>query len=204
MPNPPQTPQTTLPEAEQIYANLLEQVRSGIAPEALQNTAIVGIHSGGVWVAQRLHHDLALPGRVGSLDISFYRDDFGRIGLHPQVKPSDIPFDVAGASILLVDDILFTGRTIRGAMNVLFDYGRPARIDLAVLIDRGGRELPVEARFVGACIELPPGQGFVLTREVDAAEGGEGSKRGSEMGEGTDPDGAVARFNLGIEQHSGI
>lgn len=176
-----------LPEAEQLYANLLAQVRAGIDPAALAQTALVGIHSGGVWVAERLHHDLGLTGRIGSLDISFYRDDFGKIGLHPQVKPSDIPFDVAGASILLVDDILFTGRTIRGAMNVLFDYGRPARIDLAVLIDRGGRELPVEARWVGARIKLPAGEGFVLTRELSGA-GGEG--------------GATARFALSVEQQS--
>jgi len=176
-----------LPEAEQLYADLLAQVRAGIDPSRLAATGIVGIHSGGVWVAERLHHDLGLTGRIGSLDISFYRDDFGRIGLHPQVKPSDIPFDVAGASILLVDDILFTGRTIRGAMNVLFDYGRPARIDLAVLIDRGGRELPVKARWVGARIELPTDENFMLTRELpDAGEEG----------------GASARFALSVEQQS--
>ena len=147
-----------------MYANLLAQVRAdlGGAPVA---PVLVGIHSGGVWVAERLHHDLGLPGRIGSLDISFYRDDFGRIGLHPQVKPSDIPFEIDGAHILLVDDILYTGRTIRGAMNVLFDYGRPARIDLAVLLDRGGRELPVAARWVGANLPLPAGSDYVLTRD---------------------------------------
>jgi pyrimidine operon attenuation protein/uracil phosphoribosyltransferase len=152
-------------DAEAIYAHLLEQIRAGLTPQALQQLVLIGIHSGGAWVAERLHRDLGLAGRIGALDISFYRDDFGRIGLHPQVKPSDIPVDVAGASILLVDDILYTGRTIRGAMNVLFDYGRPARIDLAVLIDRGGRELPVEARWAGARFNLPSDRSFVLTRE---------------------------------------
>ncbi len=163
------SPQTRLPEAEQLYATLLADIRASLSAEALAKTAMVGIHSGGVWVAERLHRDLGLPGRIGTLDISFYRDDFGKIGLHPQVKPSDIPFGVAGADILLVDDILYTGRTLRGAMNVLFDYGRPARIDLAVLIDRGLRELPIEARWLGARIDLARDQAFVLTRQGEAA-----------------------------------
>ena len=96
---------------------------------------LVGIHTGGVWLAQRLAQDLQLK-PPGALDISFYRDDFSRIGLHPQLRPSAIPFELEGASILLIDDVLFTGRTLRAAMNALFDYGRPARIDLAVLVDR--------------------------------------------------------------------
>ena len=89
---------------------------------------------------------------LGTLDISFYRDDFGQIGLHAQVKPSDIPFEVEGAHIVLVDDVLYTGRTIRAAMNELFDYGRPATIQLATLIDRGGRELPIAPQYVGAVL----------------------------------------------------
>lgn len=171
------------PDAEQLYADLLADIRASLAPSAQQSLVLVGIHSGGVWVAERLHHDLGLPGRIGTLDISFYRDDFGRIGLHPQVKPSDIPFDVAGAAILLVDDILYTGRTIRGAMNVLFDYGRPQRIDLAVLIDRGGRELPIEPRWLGARLELPADHNYVLTRDLAGAHAGS------------------ARFALTIEPH---
>ena len=171
MPKPPpsEAAATALPEAEQLYASLLAKVRAGIAAGPGARREIVGIHSGGVWVAERLHHDLGLPGRIGTLDISFYRDDFGKIGLHPQVKPSDIPFEIDGASLLLVDDILYTGRTIRGALNVLFDYGRPARVDLAVLIDRGGRELPVEPRWAGASLPLPAGREYVLTRSGSAA-----------------------------------
>jgi len=155
-----------LPDAEVLYAQLLRQMQDSLDPRMLESAAMVGIHSGGVWLAERLHRDLGLSGRIGALDISFYRDDFERIGLPPQVRPTDIPFEVAGTPILLIDDILYTGRTLRGAMNTLFDYGRPARIDLAVLIDRGGRELPVEARWVGTVLPLPASQRFVLDREA--------------------------------------
>lgn len=150
-------------DAETIYRNLLAQVRERVAG---RDVRLVGVHTGGVWVAQRLQQDLALPQPVGVLDISFYRDDFGRQGLNPSVKPSRIEFDVAGQSILLVDDVLFTGRTVRAAMNELFDYGRPARIDLAVLIDRGGRELPIEAGMVGATVQVPRDVNIVLTRDA--------------------------------------
>lgn len=149
-----------LPDAEQAYGALCAQLRA----ERLGASRIVGIHSGGVWIARRLQRDLGFSGAIGELDISFYRDDFDKIGLHAQVKPSSIDFEVDGAQILLVDDVLYTGRTIRGAMNVLFDYGRPARIDLAVLIERKGRELPIAARWVGAHMELDPREGLVLSR----------------------------------------
>ena len=127
-----------LPDAEQLLIDLTERIR----PDIAANTALVGIHTGGVWLAERLHHDLQLPLPPGTLDVSFYRDDFAQIGLHPQVRPSDIPFEVEGSHIILVDDVLYTGRTIRAAINELFDYGRPASVRLAALIDRGGRELP--------------------------------------------------------------
>ena len=140
------------------------QLRADLNEEKCANLKIVGIHSGGAWLAQRLHQDLALTSPIGMLDISFYRDDFQKIGLHPQVRPSQIPFDVDEARLLLVDDVLYTGRTIRAALNTLFDYGRPARIDLAVLVDRGGRELPIEPRWLGASITLPVQQDLVLTR----------------------------------------
>ena len=152
------------PNAEHLYALLLEQLKRDLGGAA-SSLRLVGIHSGGVWIAKRLHRDLGLSAAPGTLDISFYRDDFHRIGLHPQVKPTAIPFEVEGASLLLVDDVLYTGRTIRGAMNVLFDYGRPARIDLAVLIDRGGRELPIDARWAGARVSLPAGRDFVLAED---------------------------------------
>jgi pyrimidine operon attenuation protein/uracil phosphoribosyltransferase len=129
-----------------------------------RDVRLVGIHTGGVWLAERLKEELRSPHPVGVLDISFYRDDFDRSGLNPSVKPSRIPFDVDGADILLVDDVLYTGRTVRAAMNELFDYGRPARIELAVLIDRGGRELPVAASIVGRTIEVPADVSVVLAR----------------------------------------
>lgn len=138
-----------LPDGESLVATLAEK----IAPTLTPNTAIVGIHTGGAWVARKLWERLGGTMPFGTLDISFYRDDFSRIGLHPQSEPSEMPFEVEDSSILLVDDVLYTGRTIRAAMTDLFDYGRPARIDLAVLVERQGRELPICARFVGAVID---------------------------------------------------
>ena len=151
----------TLPDPEALCAQLVLQIK----PQVSADTALVGIHTGGVWLAERLHAALGIVLPLGVLDISFYRDDFDQAGLHPQIKPSQIPFDVNGRHIVLVDDVLFTGRTVRGAMNELFDYGRPASISLAVLIDRGGRELPVAAKYVGAILEVPPGRMLVLDRE---------------------------------------
>jgi pyrimidine operon attenuation protein / uracil phosphoribosyltransferase len=152
-----------LPDPEVLCAALVEQIR----PRVSANTALVGIYTGGVWLAERLHATLGVELPLGQLDISFYRDDFDKAGLHPQIKPTHIPFDVNGRHILLVDDVLYTGRTVRGAMNELFDYGRPASISLAVLIDRGGRELPVAAEYVGARLELPQGRMLVLDRGED-------------------------------------
>lgn len=152
-----------LPDAESLLTILTEQMRPAVDAE----TALVGIHTGGVWLAQRLHAALHIRPPLGSLDISFYRDDFKRIGLHPQVKPSDIPFDVSGRDLVLVDDVLYTGRTIRAALNELFDYGRPASVRLAALIDRGGRELPIAAQFVASRIEVKPDQHIELKRGTD-------------------------------------
>lgn len=128
----------------------------------LTDAGMVGIHTGGVWVAQRLHQALGLKLELGSLDINFYRDDFSRKGLHPTVHPSNLPFDVEGRHILLVDDVLHTGRTIRAAMNELFDYGRPASIRLIVLVERNGRELPIQADIAGHRLELAPEQHIKL------------------------------------------
>ena len=128
----------------------------------VSNPAMIGIHSGGVWIAERLHQALALKEPLGHLDISFYRDDFTRIGINPQVKPSHLPFDVDDRHIILIDDVLHTGRTIRAAMNEIFDYGRPATITLAVLIDRGDRELPIEANIIGHRMTLASGQNVKL------------------------------------------
>jgi pyrimidine operon attenuation protein/uracil phosphoribosyltransferase len=146
---------------------LIESLAAAIAPAFDPDTLIVGIHTGGVWIAERLHALLRARHPVGQLDISFYRDDFSRIGLHPQVKPSSLPVDLEGRAILLVDDVLYTGRTIRAAMNELFDYGRPASIRLAVLIDRGGRELPIRPDYAGAALDVPAHQNIHLSRLDD-------------------------------------
>ena len=116
---------------------------------------LVGIHTGGAWVAEELHRRLGVTEPLGTLDISFYRDDFSRIGVHPQVKPSHLPVTVEDRPILLVDDVLQTGRTVRAALNEIFDYGRPASVALAVLVDRPGRELPIAAEVAGARWDLP-------------------------------------------------
>jgi pyrimidine operon attenuation protein / uracil phosphoribosyltransferase len=112
-----------------------------------------------------LHAALGITAPLGTLDVSFYRDDFEKIGLHRDVKTSDLPFDVEGRRLILVDDVLYTGRTIRAAMNVLFDYGRPASIQLAALVDRGGRELPVAADFLGGTAMLAVSQSIELIRD---------------------------------------
>jgi len=152
-------------DAEALYSVLLQQVQAGL--DGVANVAIVGIHSGGAWLAERLARDLDLADRLGVLDVSFYRDDFAQKGLHADVKPTQINFEVAGATILLVDDVLYTGRTTRAAINELFDYGRPAKIMLAALVDRGERQLPVAADFVAAFTAVPPGQALVL-KQADA------------------------------------
>ena len=148
-----------LPDAEQ----LTQQLALAIKPRLRANSVLVGIHTGGAWVAEKVQQLLGGKLPLGTLDISFYRDDFSRIGLHPQVTPSEIPFEVEDAHIILIDDVLHTGRTIRAAMNELYDYGRPAAIELAVLIDRGGRELPIAADMIGARLELTEQQNIQVT-----------------------------------------
>jgi len=130
------------------------QLRDHLAARGIDNPLMVGIHTGGVWIAEKLHARLGIEQPLGSLDISFYRDDFTRIGMHPQVKPSRLPFTVEDGHILLVDDVLHTGRTVRAALNELFDYGRPASVSLVALADRSGRELPVCPDVVGLHLEL--------------------------------------------------
>jgi pyrimidine operon attenuation protein / uracil phosphoribosyltransferase len=155
-------PAKPLPDAEQLLASLTDRMRPSVGP----NTGLVGIHTGGVWLAERLHRALGIQLPLGTLDVSFYRDDFSRKGLRRNVKSSDIPFDIDGCAVVIVDDVLYTGRTIRAAMNELFDYGRPASIRLAALVDRGGRELPIAAEFVGATITVQPGENIELTRDA--------------------------------------
>ena len=155
-------PLPTLPDAEAQCIALAEMIRPRLQP----NTMLVGIHSGGAWIARRLSELLGLPSEIGLIDVSFYRDDFGEKGLHPQVKPTSLPFEIEGRPLILVDDVLYTGRTTRAAINELFDYGRPASVTLAVLADRGGRELPVYAEFYAWQVELPKTQELIL--EPDA------------------------------------
>ncbi|MFV0663997.1 bifunctional pyr operon transcriptional regulator/uracil phosphoribosyltransferase PyrR [Denitromonas sp.] len=144
-----------LPDADTLFAALIDQM----APHVTDDTALVGIHTGGAWLAERLHQALGIREPLGTIDVSFYRDDYGAKGLHPQLRRSDIPFDMEGRPVILVDDVLFTGRTTRAALNELFDYGRPARVDLAVLVDRGERQLPIYPRFCAHTLAAPLGSG---------------------------------------------
>lgn len=152
-----------LPEAEQLLAELARQMQGAIAFDA----RLVGIHSGGAWLAERL--SAMLPGEhpFGTMDVSFYRDDYDRVGLKPKVRRTELPFDVDGARLVLVDDVLYTGRSVRAALNELFDYGRPAAVELAVLIDRGGRELPIEPTYCGTRIAVVSDRNVVLNRGAD-------------------------------------
>lgn len=124
---------------------------------------MIGIHTGGLWIAEKIHKKLGLSSPLGSLNISFYRDDFTKIGLHPEVKPSQLPPGLDNKHIFLIDDVLFTGRTIRAALNEIFDYGRPASVTLAVLFDRGEHELPICADIIGTKITLSPNQQIKLS-----------------------------------------
>jgi len=151
-----------LPDAEVLCADLVRRLRPEVTPE----TGMVGIHTGGEWLAQRLHRELGLAVPLGALDISFYRDDYRKSGLHKSVRASRIPFDVNARHLLLVDDVLFTGRTVRAAMNELFDYGRPESIRLAALVDRGERQLPICAQYVGTTLAVPKGKMLRLDRDA--------------------------------------
>ncbi|MCE2870614.1 MAG: bifunctional pyr operon transcriptional regulator/uracil phosphoribosyltransferase PyrR [Oxalobacteraceae bacterium] len=150
--------------AEALYSQLENELKSALVN--MPKLAIVGIYSGGAWLAERLAKALDVPA-PGYMDVSFYRDDYAKRGLKEEVRPSQIPFEVEGANILLVDDVLYTGRTTRAAINTLFDYGRPSRIMLAALVDRGGRELPISADFVAKTIVLPVEQMLVLKKADD-------------------------------------
>ncbi|RMG31815.1 MAG: bifunctional pyr operon transcriptional regulator/uracil phosphoribosyltransferase PyrR [Gammaproteobacteria bacterium] len=141
-----------------LLDDMAEALERQLQARGISRPAMVGIHTGGVWVAEALHRRLGLEEPLGTLDISFYRDDFTRIGMNPQVRPSKLPFNVDDRHLVLVDDVLQTGRTIRAAMNELFDYGRPASILLAVLVERSGRELPIEPQVAGLHLDLAPHQ----------------------------------------------
>ena len=150
-------------DAEALYRELLRGVQQLGAPQA----KLVGITSGGAWLAERLHKDLKLAGKPGVISSAMHRDDFAQRGLSGAGQQTQLEFDVNGAHIILLDDVLYTGRTIRAVINELFDYGRPASVKLAVLVDRGGRELPVHADFAAASVELPATRSLALARAAD-------------------------------------
>ena len=143
--------------------SLILAMAKELAPAASLDPIMIGIHTGGVWVAERLYAELNLSSSLGSININFYRDDFSRIGLHPQVSASEIPENVEGRHLILVDDVLQTGRTIRAALNEIFSYGRPDSVRLAVLVERGDRELPIQPDVVGLKLALSTHQHIKLT-----------------------------------------
>jgi pyrimidine operon attenuation protein/uracil phosphoribosyltransferase len=153
-----------MPDVKLLLGQLAEQIR----PAVTDNTALVGVHTGGVWLAERLHTLLGVTLPLGSIDVAFYRDDYGMRGLHPHPQKSGVPFEVTGRHIILVDDVLYTGRTTRAALNEIFDYGRPARVDLAVLVDRGERQLPIAARFCAHTLTEPLNPASRLSLQRDA------------------------------------
>jgi len=152
---------STLPDPETLVKALADQMRGKVGNDA----ALVGIFSGGAWVAERLHRALGLTVPLGVLAVTLHRDDFGSIGLHRESRRSQIPFPVDGREVILVDDVLHTGRTVRAAINEIFDFGRPSAVRLAVLADRGGRQLPFAADFTGATVEVARDEELVLSNE---------------------------------------
>ena len=147
---------------ERLLETMYQAIKSKVQHFDKEDVVMIGIHTGGFWIAEKLYKKLDLTAPLGSLNISFYRDDFTKIGLHPEVKPSQLPTGLDDKHIILVDDVLFTGRTVRAALNEIFDYGRPASVTLAVLLDRGGRELPIYADIIGQKVTLEPGQQIKL------------------------------------------
>jgi pyrimidine operon attenuation protein/uracil phosphoribosyltransferase len=146
---------------------LLNQLETQIAAQLLlrkiNNPVMIGIHNGGVWIAKQLHQRLNIKETLGVMDISFYRDDFSQIGMHPQVQPSHIPVSLEGRDIILVDDVFYTGRTARAALNEIFDFGRPHQVLLAVLIERDGQQIPLKPDCIGTSLTLAPGTRIKLT-----------------------------------------
>lgn len=149
-------------DAESLYQELLKGVRGLLTPQA----RLVGITSGGAWLAARLQKDLGLEGEAGSISSAMHRDDFAQRGLADGGQ-TKLPFDINNAHVIVLDDVLFTGRTLRAVINELYDYGRPAKVQLAVLVDRGGRELPIQADFAAARVSLPSDQKLRLTQSDD-------------------------------------
>jgi len=146
-----------------ILPKMVGELQELCKRRGIVDPVMIGIHTGGVWIARELHAALGWTSELGELNIDFYRDDFAQIGMHTQGSPSRVPLSVEGRDIVLVDDVLFTGRTTRAALNEIFDYGRPHSVTLVVLVDRGGRELPIQADVVGTHVALSPAEQVKLT-----------------------------------------
>lgn len=153
---------TQLPSVDALLESMTWNLKVALHGRGVEDPLMVGVHTGGALIAARLHQALGLQEPLGTLDITFYRDDFSRVGMQPEVRPSQLPFSMDGRHIVLVDDVLHTGRTIRAACNELFDYGRPASVLLAVLVERSGRELPVCADVVGTHLDMTAGEQIKL------------------------------------------
>jgi pyrimidine operon attenuation protein / uracil phosphoribosyltransferase len=147
---------------EVVYCTLKEKLVSYLQSQNIPRPLMIGIHAGGAWLAQRLHADLDLESPLGAISIAYYRDDFASNGLQVRSERTHLPIDVSERDIVLVDDVLYTGRTVRAAINELFDFGRPRSIALACLIDRGGRQLPIQADVIGERVVLPLNRGIKL------------------------------------------
>lgn len=154
-----------MPDMDNAVKNAITNLAEQIAARNIDDPFLVGIHTGGVWIAELLHRQIGISEEMGTLDISFYRDDFSRVGLNPQVRASSLPALVEDRNIVLIDDVLYTGRTIRAALNEIFSYGRPASVALGVLIRRAGRELPIQSDFTGMELDLHDRQQAKLYRE---------------------------------------
>jgi pyrimidine operon attenuation protein/uracil phosphoribosyltransferase len=141
------------PDVDTLIGTLADALEQHLQRNAREAPLMVGVHTGGVWVARKLHALLGIEAPLGTLNINFYRDDFTRIGMHPMVTPSDL-FSVDDRHVVLVDDVLHTGRTVRAALNEIFDYGRPASVTLGVLVERSGREIPIQADAIGQSLSL--------------------------------------------------
>ncbi|NVZ65505.1 bifunctional pyr operon transcriptional regulator/uracil phosphoribosyltransferase PyrR [Pseudomonas gingeri] len=146
----------SLPNPAELIDQMAIRLKAHLQQRAIDTPRYIGIRTGGVWVAQALLKALDSDSPLGTLDVSFYRDDFSQNGLHPQVRPSELPFEIEGQHLVLIDDVLMSGRTIRAALNELFDYGRPASVTLVCLLDLEAAELPIRPNVVGATLSLAP------------------------------------------------
>jgi pyrimidine operon attenuation protein/uracil phosphoribosyltransferase len=153
----------SLPNPAELIRQMASDLNAHLGRRGISNPRFIGIRTGGVWVAQALLETLGSEASLGTLDVSFYRDDFSQNGLHPQVRPSELPFEIEGQHLVLIDDVLMSGRTIRAALNELFDYGRPASVTLVCLLDLNAGELPIRPDVVGATLSLAPDERVKLS-----------------------------------------